>query len=184
MKKLQVPFFAQHEIVENGEGHLSCGIVCVKMVIDFFNKDNSEIHDLIKEAVIVGGKESAGWKHETLVRVLRNHGILAYGQEFKSHKINLEKEFGESDKKQTDEFVKLGIQKIKNSIDFEFPVIVSVKPQFNGNPENHIVLIVGYDEENFYINDPQRKGQEKDPMPVSIEKFKEFWKGLTIFVEA
>jgi predicted double-glycine peptidase len=180
--QLDVPFYAQHEIVDK-DGHLSCGIVCVKMVIDFAGGKDGEIHDLIEEANIVGGKEKAGWKHETLIRVLRNHGILAYSQEFKSHDIDLNSEQGAENREQTKIFRALGIEKIKGSIDYGFPVIASVKPEFNGNPENHIVLIVGYDKDTLYVQDPQRKGQEKDPMPVSIEKFLEYWKNLTIFVE-
>jgi uncharacterized protein YvpB len=184
MKKLTVPFYAQHEIIENGKGSVSCGIVCIKMVLDFAGKDKTEIHDLIEEAEIVGNKESAGWSHETLVRVLRNHGVLAFRQEFKSHTVSLEDKKGFENIEETKNFIELGIQKIKNSIDLGFPVLVSVKPGFGENGGDHLILIVGYGDDSFFANDPQRKGHEKDPMRVSVEKFKEFWKGLTIFVES
>lgn len=184
MKKLDVPFLSQKDNVLKKEyTHNSCGIVCVKMILDYARKGNRNLDELIREGYIVGGTETAGWNHETLVRVLRNNGVLAYRQEFKSHEIDLEKKQGKENIEQTRKFRELGIQKIKNSIDLGFPVLISVKPGFGDNQGDHIILIVGYNDDSFFVNDPQRKGQEKDPIGVSIEKIKEFWKGLTIFVE-
>lgn len=182
--QLEVPFYSQKDNVYKKEyKNNSCGIVCVKMVLAFAGKDSGDIDDLVQEGYFVGGTESAGWNHETLTRVLRNHGVLAYRQEFKSHTIDLENKKGIDNQKQTEDFRELGIQKIKGSIDYGFPVITSMKPGFGENGGDHLILVVGYDEGNFYINDPQRKGQEKDPIRVSLEKFKEYWKGLTIFTE-
>lgn len=184
MKKLDVPFWSQKDnVTEEEYVNNSCGVVCVKMVLGYAKKGDRHLDELIEEGYIVGGKEDAGWSHETLVRLLRNHGVLAYRQEFKSHKVDLKTKKGEEYIEQIKIYRELGIQKIKNSIDLGFPVLVSVKPGFGENQGDHLVLIVGYSEDNFFINDPQRKGQEKDPIRISIEKFEEFWKGLTIFVE-
>jgi uncharacterized protein YvpB len=182
--QLEVPFWSQKHNVDNEE-HIdnSCGIVCVKMVLSFAQKESGDIDELIKEGYIVGGKVDVGWNHETLLRVLRNHGVLAYRQEFISHKVDLDSEKGTENSEQTKIFRKNGIEKIKGSIDYGFPVITSVRAGFGENGSDHLVLIVGYDDENFYVNDPQRKGMEKDPIRVSIEKFDEYWKGLTIFTE-
>jgi uncharacterized protein YvpB len=182
--QLEVPFWSQKHNVDN-EDYInnSCGIVCVKMILGFAGKESGDVDELIKEGHIVGGKSEAGWNHETLLRLLRNHGVLAYRQEFISHTVDLEKEKGEEDQKETLTFRENGIEKIKGSIDYGYPVMVSVKPGFGENKGDHLVLVVGYDDENFYINDPQRKGYEKDPISVPLDKFKEFWKGLTIFVE-
>jgi uncharacterized protein YvpB len=182
--QLEVPFYSQKDNVYKEEYvNNSCGIVCVKMVLAFAGKDSGNIDELVQEGYIVGGTESVGWNHETLVRVLRNHGVLSYRQEFKAHNVEVESKKGTENSQQTKYFRQLGIEKIKGSIDYGFPVIVSMKPGFGENGGDHLILIVGYDEENFYVNDPQRKGQEKDPIRVSAEKFEEYWKGLTIFVE-
>lgn len=182
--QLEVPFWSQKHNVDNEEYiDNSCGIVCVKMILAFAQKTVGSVDDLIKEGYVVGGKSKAGWNHETLVRLLRNHGVLAYRQEFKSHGVDLEKEIGAENEVLTDLFIKTGINKIKRSLDFGFPVIVSVKPGFGENGGDHLVLVVGYDENSFFVNDPQRKGYEKDPIGVPIEKFEEYWKGLTIFTE-
>jgi uncharacterized protein YvpB len=184
MKKLDVPFLSQKDNVLKKEyTHNSCGIVCVKMVLDYAKKGNRDLDELIQEGYVVGGTENAGWSHETLVRVLRNHGVLAFRQEFKSHNVDLISKQGLVNENQEKGFRELGIQKIKNSIDLGYPVLISVKPGFGENGSDHLILVVGYSDDLFFVNDPQRKGQEKDPIGVSIEKISEYWKGLSIFVE-
>lgn len=184
MKKLNIPFYAQREIVEESEKNGACGVVCVKMILDFVHGTTYDVDDLIKETYIVGGKEPAGWNHEALVRVLRNHGTSSYKQEFISHTVSdLSLTTGILNTEQTEKFREIGIQKIKKSIDNGYPVMVSVKAGFGANESSHIVLIIGYDEENFYMNDSQRPSSEKHPLVCSINRFKEFWKGLVVFVE-
>jgi len=180
--KLEVPFYSQKEIVTNGESDGSCGIVCVKMILDFAEKDN-DIQSLLKEGYVVGGKKEEGWNHEALIRVLRNHEVLAFGQEFISHDVDFDSNNGTENIEQTKKFFDLGIEKIKGSIDYGYPVISSVKPGFGENGNSHLILVIGYDEENFYLNDPQLNSDQEVPLVVSIERFKEYWKGLTIFVE-
>lgn len=179
---LQVPFYAQKEILTNGEANSACGIVCVKMILDYAGKKN-DIEDLIKEGYIIGGKVDAGWKHETIVRVLRNHGILAFPQEFRSHIVDTEKEEGILNEKMTNEMRDVAITKFEMFIDQGYPVMVSVKPGFGNNKGDHLILIVGYDEENLYINDSGNSSEEESPIKVSKNKFMEYWKGLTIFTE-
>lgn len=184
MKNLKVPFYAQREIVEESEKNGACGVVCVKMILDFMKENINDVNALIKETYIVGIKEPAGWNHEALVRVLRNHGISAYKQEFISHEVSdLSASRGELHIKRTENFREIGIKKIKKSIDNEYPVMASVNAGFGANESSHIILIVGYDEDNFYINDSQRNSTEDQPLICSIKRFKEFWKGFVIFVE-
>jgi uncharacterized protein YvpB len=182
--QLEVPFWSQKHNVDN-EDYIdnACGIVCVKMILAFAERGARSVDDLIAEGHIVGGKSDAGWNHETLVRLIRNHGVLAYRQEFKSHTVDLEKKEGLDDEKVTEDFRNLGIEKIKGAIEYGFPVIASVKPGFGENGGDHLVLIVGFNDDSFFINDPQRQGYEKDPIRVSFDKFLEYWKGLTIFTE-
>jgi hypothetical protein len=185
MKVLPVPFYAQREIVEDSEKDGACGIVCIKMILDYFHNRSHDVHDLIKEGYIVGGKESAGWNHEALVRVLRNHGVRAYTQEFISHDIpDLSASRGVLHSERTAEFVQLGIAKIKKNIDEGYPVMVSVRPRFGANESAHIILIVGYEgEDTLCINDSQRPSSEEQPLLCNIDRFKEYWKGLSVFVE-
>jgi hypothetical protein len=137
--------------------------------------------DLLKEANIVGGREAAGWTHETIVRILRNHGIHAYRQEFKAHEIDLET--GEPTPAQhSGEFAQQGILKIRRNVDDGNPVLVSVSSGFSDNTEDHVVLVIGYDEESIIVHDPLL-APDSNPVSVPVRKFMDFWKRLTIFTE-
>jgi hypothetical protein len=182
--KLEVPFYSQKDNVKKEEyKHNSCGIVCAKMILDFAKKESRDLDPLIQEGYIVGGTESAGWNHETLVRVLRNHGVLAYRQEFRAHTVDLDKEEGVDNEERNKQFRELGLEKIRCAIDNGFPVMISVKPGFGENDSDHLILVVGYDEKNFYVNDPQLNGEHEPPLEVSVEKINEYWKGLSVFTE-
>lgn len=150
------------------------------MIFDWHNK-GIDFETLYQEAQIVGDKVQAGWTHETIVRLLRNHGVLAYRQEFLGHTINFETKKGEV-AEHAAQFVEKGIEKIKKSIDAGKPVFVSVKADFSENKEDHVVLVIGYDETNFIFHDPILN-LEKTPLIYPIETFKSFWKNFAIFVE-
>jgi uncharacterized protein YvpB len=181
MKKLEIPFFSQLDEEGTIEHKRSiCALVCIKMMLHARNQLLS-FEEIFHEAKFIGGKESAGWNHETVVRILRNHGVLAYRQEFVGHKIdivNLEANIA----LHTEEFVEKGILKIKKSIDMNNPVFVSVKSGFSLNREDHMVLIIGYTAEDFIMYDPILS-LNQNPKIISIEAFKDFWKRFAIFVE-
>jgi hypothetical protein len=181
MKTLNIPFFSQLDssVPVEHQRHV-CALACIKMIFDLHNKGIS-FETLYQEAIIVGDKVQAGWTHETIIRILRNHGILAYRQEFLGHTINFETNKGEV-ANHTKEFVEKGIEKIKKSIDTGYPVFVSVKANFSDNKEDHMILIVGYTQDSFVIHDPILLN-DKNPVNCSIETFKTFWKNFAIFIE-
>lgn len=184
--QLDIPFFSQldNTVPENIQRSV-CAIACVKMLCDWKNSNTSFI-DLYKEAEIIGGREVSGWNHETIVRLLRNHNLLAYRQEFIGHTINLQTLEVEPSKHSKD-FEDKGIEKIKKEISENKPVIVSVFAGFSQdaknkksiNMVNHIVLITGFDEDSLFVHDPIFDTSTK----VSWEHFLKFWRRLAIFVE-
>jgi hypothetical protein len=179
--QIDVPFFSQlDEQVPQELRRSVCAIACAKMVLDS-RMYSVSFADLLKEANIVGGRESAGWTHETIVRVLRNHGIPAYRQEFKAHVLDLET--GEPTPAQhSGEFAQQGILKIRRNIDDGNPVLVSVSAGFSDNSEDHVVLVIGYNEDSLIILDPLQS-PDSNPVHVPIRRFMDFWKRLTIFTE-
>lgn len=181
MKTLNIPFFSQLDssVPVEHQRHV-CALACIKMIFDWKNK-GVNFESIYKEAQIVGNQEQAGWTHETIIRILRNHEVLAYRQEFLGHTINFETKKGEV-AEHTTQFVDKGIEKIKKSIDEGNPVFVSVKANFSDNKEDHVVLIIGYTETEFIVHDPILL-LEKTSLVVSIETFKTFWKRFAIFVE-
>ncbi len=181
MKTLNIPFFSQLDssVPQEHQRHV-CALACIKMIFDWYAK-GIDFEKIYQEAQIVGNQERAGWTHETIIRILRNHEVLAYRQEFLAHTINFETKKGEV-AEHTVQFVEKGIEKIKKNIDEGKPVFVSVKANFSENKEDHMILIIGYTQTDFIIHDPILNS-EKTPLVFSIETFKTFWKNFAIFVE-
>ena len=181
MKRLNIPFFSQLDssVSREYQRHV-CTIACLKMIFDFKGKSLS-FDDIYQEAMFVRGTRVNVWNHETLVRILRNHAVLAYQQEFIGHNIDITNQIAYI-AEHVDFFTEKGIDKIKKSIDDDNPVCVSVKKGFSQNKEDHMVLIVGYTQKELFILDPIVP-LEQNPKKINIEDFKKFWKGLTIFVE-
>lgn len=181
MKKLNIPFFSQLDdsVPKEHQRHV-CALACIKMVLDS-REEHLNFEDIYKEANIVGNQVQAGWTHETIIRILRNHKVIAYRQEFLGHTIDI-KEGTASIAKHTEQFVDFGIEKIKKSIELGNPIFVSVKANFSDNKEDHVVLIIGYSNDKFIILDPIMLTHQ-NPREILIEEFKKFWKNFAIFTE-
>ncbi len=197
--KLQINHFSQYNSsIPATQQNKSCGICCVKMVLDFlFPKSKHPISNLLHEAVLIKAfdehKNGGLWTHDGLVRILRNHGALVYPQEFKAVYVNLDQEtFDDSENQEF--YIQQGILKIKEKLNQGKPVIVSVMKDFNQNKDDHMIIISGHtanqevDPKNpskksrnsfFHITDPQDKNLEK----VSEKALLTYWKKLAIFVD-
>jgi len=184
--KLDIPFFSQLDSdVPVDVQRISCALASTKMVIRYKGETIS-FSDLQKEAQIIGGKQRAGWSHETVVRIMRNHGVPAYAQEFFGQTIDLKDEqrvLSELSK----QFKLDGFEKIKKSISNQNPVLVSVSAGFSKNEvlrkslniETHVVVLSGFEDDVLTIHDPIFDA----PTIVSREHFMKYWRGLAIFTE-
>ena len=180
---LEIPFYSQlnDEIPVEKQRQL-CGICCVKMILDFYEPEiKHEIQDLIREAELIEAYDAKQdmWSHEGLVRIMRNHGVLAYNQEFRSVKVDLDSgEFLENENQK--DLLQKGIEKIIFRIKKGYPVIASVKANFGENIDNHLIVIKGFkkeDEISLIINDPLGV---PDTI-VTLDYFLEFWRKFVIF---
>jgi hypothetical protein len=181
--KLQIPYLSQHQDVKDTTWqNKSCGIVCVKMILDFLHPDEIT-HDtpdsLISEGIGTGGyTQEFGWNHESLVRLFRNRGINAYRQEFVT-KTELYKKKLEN----------TGTAKIRKMIqEQELPAIVSVEKGFDENTHSHLIVITGYEADKngltgFYYHDSDARVGKKEHQFVTKEKFLKYWRRFVIFVE-
>jgi len=188
MHKLDVPYYSQHKDVTEPIWHSrSCGIVCVKMILDFLKEDAAEtIDDLITEGVLVGGYTTHGWSHDGLVSLFRNRGVHAYREEFRSvmfdttARINKVSAFEQK-------LTRNGISKIANMLAKGKPVMVSVEAGFDENTSSHLIVLTGFSEDEvgiggFFYNDPDsREGVKKDHF-VEMDVFRKFWRKMAIFV--
>ena len=209
MKKvLPVPFVSQNSFDVPAEFHNNaCGIACTKMILDYMPESyKSEylmgglrtMNDLIEEGIVIGGLTDNGWKHDSLVRLLRNRNIMSYCQEYRSIDIVIDQIHGVtfSEGKNYPDIQNIGIEKIIKKINSGLPTIVSVMPNFNDNKETHLILIIGYEIEkipqnsdqpingSFYYHDPDsRNGTEKKNKKITINDFIKKWRNLAIFVD-
>jgi hypothetical protein len=181
--KLNIPFLSQNDssISLDWKGR-SCAVVCLKMCLDFYKQGIPAVEDLIKEGEIIGAYASGiGWKHDGLIRLAHNHGVPAYPEEFRSVKVSLEsKTF--SDSEFGDHLVNIGLQRIKDSINKNIPVIVAFLPGFGSVKNFHDLVVVGFEEnQGFIVHDPS-DSDPKESALIDEETFKKFWRKFAIFV--
>lgn len=189
MKKLEIKHFYQRgeEVPKDWRSNL-CGVSCVKMILDSYRQETApNIKDLIDEGVVIGAyNEGMGWYHEGLVVLLRNHGISAYRQEYKSGRFNLESKEVTLLDDSFNPILKQGIDKIHEELEKGNSVIASVEKEFSGTEETHLILLVGFEEdhvglEGFYYKDSN--SEDSGYKYVELGKFKDLWRKLVIFVE-
>lgn len=163
--KLNVPYYSQqHDVTNEAWRSKACAIVAVKMVLDFYRVEDERheptIDELIAEGVAIGGYLPIGWDHAALIRLFHNHGLFAYNEEFRSCLVDLENPDATIC---TDALVKGGIEKIIAVLDSGSPVIVSAVKYFTEDDKPHVVVITGYEQDEFgqvtglYYHDPEPK---------------------------
>jgi|GEM_PF-634218 len=196
-KILDIPYYSQFRDIkrEDWQSH-ACGVVCVSMTLASI-KVWVDVDNLIDEAIFVKGQIDGKWTHNALALLARNHGLLAYSQEFRTVSINLEDNSCQPGVHES-RFQKAGLKKIANSIDVGMPVLISVKEGFATNRSPHNVLIVGYEKAesvitsgqskyvnitHLYVHDPDTREYEKENMKVEIGKFLEYWRLFVVFFE-
>jgi hypothetical protein len=187
--KLNLPYYSQRTDVKEEEWQAhSCLVVCVKMVAEFLGVEVMSADNWIKEGVLVAAWDGKFWKHNEILRLFRNHGVLSYAQEFKTVDVDIKN--GEMrPSKISDLFLEKGIEKIVKNIDQNIPVIVSIYKYFTEEDRHHGIVISGYEREGanikgFYYHDPEAPNEKGgQDLFVEINIFKKGWKRLAIFVE-
>lgn len=190
-KNINIPYQSQNDDSVSGEWKdRSCAIACTKMILDFLSDDEVTMSDLIAEGLLIDAHTSEhGWSHQGIVRLLRNHGVSSYSQEFKT--MNIMKDGDDvkiNDSQYTKEIIETGIFKILNNICSDKPVICSVKACFGDNKTSHTILLTGFDFNDnkkvlIYHDPDSRKGEIKENKEVELDHFIEYWKKLSIFVD-
>lgn len=190
MHFLDVPYYSQYQnVLEEKWRSRACGVACAKMVVKYFQPSNDESIDaLIDEGVRIGGyKNEEGWDHESIVRLLRNRGLFAYREEFKSQVLRAGETKGMPSIYDA-KMAKAGIKKIYKMLKVGRPVIVSVDAGFGENNSSHLVVLVGFDLDDsgevsgFVFNDPDAKTGIKKNIFVDIGKFERYWRRMCVFV--
>ncbi|MEA2113033.1 MAG: C39 family peptidase [Patescibacteria group bacterium] len=161
--KLNVPYYSQHEDIkdEDWQGK-ACGLVCLKMVLDFHKTKTPEINEFLKLALEKEAFGESGWIHNKLLAIAEDLGMEAHRKE------GMENE-----------------QELKDFLDEKGPVIVSIKaqkfsPEFEG--KFHQIVLIDYDENGFYYHDSDYRDREGNRLFVPFDKFREYWRKMAIFI--
>jgi len=164
--KLDVPYYSQFLDIEDKEWMpRACGIVCVKMILDFYNTKSPNLDTLIKKGYEEGGYSKWGWLHDYFVHLFEEFNLNAKREE-KIKNINI----------------------LVNSLKNKNPVIISAVKYILGQTKFHMVVLTGFEEENgnitgFYYHDPESTNIEAGKnLFVDIEIFKQGWREMAIFV--
>ncbi|MEK7579531.1 MAG: C39 family peptidase [Patescibacteria group bacterium] len=192
MAKLNVPYVSQISDVKDPHWQSrSCTIANTKMLFLYYEKEignTPTLEGLIEEGIAIKAyNQVTGWGHAGIARILRNHGLSAYNEEFRSQAIDLTT--GEvKPSSHAEALCTSGIEKVGRSVEEKHPVIISVSPDFGENKEYHTVLVIGVERDaegkvcGFWYLDPyllRPRGEEA--IFVSLEKFKTHWRRLAIF---
>jgi len=198
---IDVPYCSQiDEIHKNGVekawANQSCGIISLKMVLDFFLKEQIDIKELLDKGLEMGAFiEDVGWSHIGLVNLASEYGLYAWRRRFylnDGDKSIFEKEgVGDPSLKIFDEQLENeGIFSIRDSIRKKCPVIISIPKNFEIGEHGHLVVVTGVkvsnldtmDIEGFYVNDPYNPdGEDRKGEFVNLEKFKNWNKRALFF---
>lgn len=165
--KLNVPYYSQRlDVKRNFWKSRSCGIVALKMAMDYLgrNKKNyreESADDLINEGVYFGGhSREHGWYHDALLKIAWKKGF----------KKSFRKECDEAGKKTLLQYIVVKLKK-------EIPVLVSLKIGESG----HLVLLVGFSGKGFFYHDPNSKIRSKGKFKfVAFKNFLPKWKGRIV----
>ena len=149
---------------------ITCGFACLLMVLSYRGKDfdREKINNSLVK--LNGYIDGIGWKHSAIARVLTNYNLPSYNREFT---------LPDGDRDLIDQ----GILVIKDNLTKGNFVITSVRRNFDPESKTlHLVLITKLEGDNFIIQDPDYEfGGEN--MEISIERFKDAWRGLCIISE-
>lgn len=195
MKKYTVPFYSQHWDLDKWKelGYAShaeakyweessCGILCVKMIIDAFRLKHGQAvlpstKDLIFEAVTQGSyTDENGWKHEGLRNLMRDMGYKADTGVFKPEEL----------KKALDEGA-LPIASVRWGFEAKQKKLKE-KIAFWRKYGGHLIVLLGYKQEKgeltgFYVHHTSSyKEKEWADKFIPIEKFNQGFAGRGILV--
>jgi len=167
--KLKVPYYSQFLDVEDREWmSRSCGMVCVKMVLDFYKIKSPDLDVLIKKGDEDGGYSKWGWLHDYFVHLFQDYGLSS----------NREEEMEDKD-----------IQKLVSSLKNNQPVIISGIKRIFGQTKFHMVVLTGFEEKDgevfgFYYHEPESMNKEvAQHMFVELGTFLKDWRKMAIFVQ-
>lgn len=186
---LDVPYYSQtKDTQKEGWKDLSCGIVALKMVLDFYQPTKLSIDELYQKGLDIGGYlENVGWYHHSLALLAKQLGFKAitrlwslpeeYEQKLRDRGFN-EEDLQILEDQQLEE----GIFTIKKELENGYPVIVSVSKGFGREGKGHLVVLIGLNDQGFILHDPFEEIRPGKQFKITFADFKESWVKRAILI--
>lgn len=176
-KILNVPFYSQHTGVTDAHWkERACGILSLKMVLDFLGAKTLSSDEFITRGVSAGAYGEWGWTHPGLVSVAAQFGMPMKQKEFRSQ-----------DPHEAEKLLKEGIDELVASIESGKPVLISAIKKWKEVKKFHMMVLVGFEVDEgvlkgFYYHDPDAYTEgEGENQFVPIDTFKKHWRRMAIF---
>jgi len=213
---LDVPYYSEFDEIDGSSEHVrvfkrrSCGIVSVKMVLDYFYGKGEikkiTLKNLIKLALNhrayslkEGGKKGKGWVHSGMVRTLQDLGFLSWRRMWflRADDKNFFKTEGlgsQSLNKYCDQVKEETYLSFRKSIENGNPFLVSINKNLGVKKCPHLVVVTGieFDKKEkimgLYLNDPHnpKNGTKVRPLYkdqfISVKEFDKIWRKRAIFI--
>ncbi len=196
MHTLNVPYISQFDDkIKNIYKTRGCGFACLCMILEYFNIKLifDDITRFIEKDKILNEKQL--WDHKGIISIAQNNGLYGYRMNYSyiysipvivsyAFKLFLETLSIKSIRMllQTIFYTKINgsINDIKRIISLKIPVIASMKPEYlQQETDTHLVVIVGYDDDNFFVHDPHTHGPHSN---ISYKDFQNKWTKRTIVI--
>lgn len=165
--KLDVPHYSQFVDIQDPFWILrACGGVALKEVAQYYGKDVPDLLSLCNEAKERAGYHMEnGWVHDYLITKAKEFGLNAYRKE------------GLTTLDEIVAFIKDGK-----------PVIVSVEKRVLEQKRFHLLVLVGYEEQDgairtFYYHESETTDKEKGAYrSCDTATFLDYWRGKALFI--
>jgi len=169
-KHTAIPRYSQFlDVQQKNWRRRSCGVVALKMLIDYWANGNLTTRPTISELIKNGRRVSAfdsttGWKHGGLVRLARRYTFQA-------------KNFDWADESSVRAFKKLKVLVQK------FPVIASVYRNLKPKSTGHLVVITKTTPSHVEYHDPDSRSRSQIKRRASKKTFLAGWKHRIIVIQ-
>ncbi|MFH1402553.1 MAG: C39 family peptidase [Patescibacteria group bacterium] len=187
--KLDIPYYSQQRDVADEFWQVrACGILCLKMVVDFYGVRTLSPDEFLKLALAKGAYHNPnGWLHNKQIEIAADFGLMAFRKEF--GRVSAKNLIGREDAFSANCRAGEGLNYLRNFLEQERPVIVSVAKKFKYPDKFHQVVLTGFENNEageitgFYYNDSDYQNETRGKnLFVSIKLFKQYWRGMAIFV--
>lgn len=174
---IPVPYYSQHlDVLDTGWKDRACAIACIKMILSAKGIETPPLDEMIQKGLALDAHGPSGWIHNGLIKLAAEYGSTLSRAEWRASETKTNEELNEE-----------GIRFLVSEIRAGRPVIVSAIKKFTEKDKFHMVVLVGFQEQNGVINgflyhDPDSTMYtEGENQYVPMDIFQETWRRMAIF---